>query len=292
MSDMLPESYGQGYQYEDNTEFTSDNGNEAETQTENTAEQAQETDSTAGINPAWNEMLSAVPQEFHPHLTSHLEKMDKGVQQRFTKVQQQFSPYKEFAELNVPASDISQALQIYQAINTQPRSVYDYLQKQFNFGQEQSQGQQEAEQVEDYDLSEENDLTKNPQFKAMAEKATRAEQFIQQVQQQERQKQIDAEVDNEAKAVQAKYPNIDMKAVATFAIGQSNQTNQMPNLMAAAEYLQSLIPQPRVSDTAPPIVRAGNRGVPQQPQKKFGDMTSDERTAYVAQHLAAANSQQ
>lgn len=288
MSDMLPETYGQGYQYEDNAEFASEvTGRESESQAEGTTD-TQETESNAGVNPAWNEMLSSVPEEFHPHLISHLDKMDKGVQQRFTKVQQQFSPYKEFAELNVPTQDIQQALQIYHAMNTQPKSVWEMLGNQFNFGAEQKPGPAAEEQVEDYDLNEENDLTKNPQFKALADKLSGAEQFIQNIQKAERQAEVNKSVDAEAAKVLEAFPDIDMAAVATFAIGQSNQTNKLPDLMAAATYLDSLIPKARVSDTAPPVIRAGNRGVPQNAQKKFGDMTSDEKTAYVLARASAS----
>lgn len=282
MSQSLPEDYGQGFQSEEqeqeSNDFSTDYGNEG------TAGESQE--QSVNINPAWTEMLSAIPEEFHPHLTDHLSKMDLGVQKRFETVQQKFSPYKEFAELNVPATDISQALQIYQAINTQPKSVYEYLRDQFNFGQDQSQGQPEAE-PEEYDLSQEVDITKNPQFVEMANKANRADQFIQQIQQQEQQRQYDSQVEQEAKAVQEAYPNLDIQAVATIAVGRAKGANEMPDLMKAAEYLQSLIPQQRVSDTAPPIISGGNRGIPQPQAPDFGKMTSDQRTKYVTDAMNA-----
>lgn len=281
MSQPFFEDNGQGSQEQNesnsNEDFSTD-------YSESTANESQE--QTGNINPAWQDMLSAVPEEFHSHLVKGLTEWDKGVQKRFETVQQKFSPYKEFAELNVPATDISQALQLFQAINTQPKSVYDYLGEQFNFGQVQSQGQQEAE-PEDYDLSQEVDITKNPQFVEMAEKASRAEQFMQDLQRREQQQQVDMQVQNEANQVLQKYPNIDMQAVATIAVGRAKGANEMPNLMQAAEYLQSLIPQQRVSDSAPPIITGGNRGIPQSQTPDFGKMTSDQRTKYVTDAMNA-----
>lgn len=285
MSDLLPESYGQGFEAPNTSEVTG--GEEIQSTTN---EETTETQSNR--NPAWESALAAIPPEFHSHLESHFSEWDKGVQKRFEKVQQDFSPlkaYKEFADLNVPTTDIQEALKFYQAVNTQPKAVYDYLQKQYNYQNENSQGQRE-EQVEDYDLSEEVDLSKNPQFKAMAEKAEAAEKFMQQVQQKERQDAANKAVDAEANKVKEAYPHLDIADVATFALGNAKQNNVMPDLMAAAEYLSKLVtPQTRASDTAPPIVSGGNRGIPQPPAKHPGDMTSDERSAYIAARMAALN---
>lgn len=286
MSDMLPESYGQGY---NSPEVQQESQDFIEPDNSGTAEIAQE---TSNRNPAWEQALSSVPEEFHSHLEKHFGEWDSGVQKRFEKVQQEFSPYKEFAELKVPPTDIQQALKVYQAINTQPKAVYEYLREQFNFGVDESQGQREAEKpVEDYDLSDETDITKNPVFQQMAEKASRAEQFVNDFQRQQEQARIDAEVATEAQAVEKAFPHLDIQAVATMAIGNARSTNAMPDLMNAAKYLDSLIPKARVSDSAPPIVAGGSRGIPQQPEKHFGDMTSEERGQYIANRMAAVNSQ-
>jgi hypothetical protein len=104
----------------------------------------------------------------------------------------------------------------------------------------------------------------------------------------ERQAEADKAVAQEAKAVESKFPHLDLADVATFAMGNARQTNGVPNLMAAAEYLNNLVtPKTRVSDTAPPIVSGGNRGIPQPPAKHPGDMTPDERSEYIATRMAA-----
>lgn len=255
--------------------------------TEVTGGEDQSTTETSNGNPAWDEALSAIPEEFHGHLKNHFGEWDKGVQKRLETVQQKYNPYKEFVDLSVAPTDISTALQLQHAINTQPEAVFNYLREQHKFG-EVSQGQKETE-IEDYDLDSENDLLKDPRFKAVSEKAERAEAFMQQVQQREQQARIDNEVAAEAKKVTDAFPHLNLADVSTFAIGQANATQTMPNLMAAAEYLNGLVtPAQRASDSAPPVVRSGNSRIPNPPAKKFGDMTSDERAAYVAERMAAS----
>jgi hypothetical protein len=249
----------------------------------------EQNDSGSG-NPAWEEALNSVPEEFHPTLREHFGNWDKGVQKRFETVQQKYSPYNEFVELGVSKDDLAEAMQIRHLLNSQPRDVYDWLVKQHNFGQNESQGQQEAEPQE-YDLSEENDLAKNPQIANMQRQLEGAVGFINNLQQTQLQDKINRETQAEVEQIEAKYPGIDISAVARFAMGEAAHSNSRPNLMAAAEYLVNLIPQQRVSDTAPPVISGGSRGVPQTPSKKFGDMTSDERAEYVANMAAGlANS--
>jgi hypothetical protein len=255
---------------------------------DNSADTGGTTETSQG-NPAWDEALSAIPEEFHGHLKDHFGKWDKGVQTRLETVQQRYNPYKEFVDLNVPAQDISVALQLQHAINTQPESVFKYLQEQYKFGENQSQGQK-AEEIENYDLDEESDPLKDPRLKAFAEKADRADQFMQQWQAKEAQKEIDAQVKTEVDAVTEKFPHLEMSDIASFAIGQANATKQLPNLMAAAEYLNSKFnPPARASDSAPPIVRSGNSRIPNPPAKRFGEMSSDERAAYVASRMEASS---
>src|SRR5438034_10314182 len=86
-------------------------------------------------NPAWNDALSSVPEEFHPHLKGEFSKWDKYTQQ----VQQSFAPFKEFAELGVGSEDIDQALQLAHLFQTNPRGVFDFLTTTYNFTNAQAQ---------------------------------------------------------------------------------------------------------------------------------------------------------
>jgi hypothetical protein len=255
---------------------------------ESTTENSQEESSR---NPAWGEALNAIPPEFHPHLEKHFSDWDKGVQNRFQKVQQELAPlsaYKEFAELGLKSEDINEAMQIRHLLNTQPRDLYEYLEKQHNFGQE-SQGQKNAE-TPDYDLSnEEYDLEKDPRFLAVQQQAAFAQQAIQENQRIQTEAKIQSEIDTEVKAIQSNpaYEGLKIQDIAAFAAGLPT-ANQQGSLIAAAERLAAYLPKERVSDSAPPVL-SGNRGLPAQPMN-FGKMSPDERAKFVADYMKAQDS--
>jgi hypothetical protein len=252
------------------------------------------TDSSQGEsnrNPAWETALSAIPPEFHPHLENHFSEWDKGVQNRFQKVQQELAPlkaYQEFAELKLQPQDINEAMQIRHLLNTQPRDLYEYLQKQHNFGQE-SQGQTNAE-TPDYDLSnEEYDLEKDPRFLAVKQQAEFAQAAIQENQRIQTEAKIQSEIDAEVKQIQANpaFAGLKIQDIAAFAQGLPT-ANQKGSLLQAAERLATYLPKERVSDSAPPVL-SGNRGLPAQPTN-YGKMSSEERAKLVADYMKAQDS--
>jgi hypothetical protein len=289
MSDQIPEATN-------NTGDSDYNSSISETTTafESGAENSgtQESGQTNG-NPAWDSLLSAVPQEFHNHLKSGLGEWDKGVQNRFQKVQQEYAPlkqYKEFADLNVAPDVINEAMQFQHALRTNPQAVYEWMQEQYKFGQQTSQGQEDNS--EEYELSETDAFFNDPRYKAVQAKADFAEQAIKQFNQQAVTNKVNAQLETETKAVQEQFPGLNIADVATYALGMSKNDNSTPDLIKAAQAMSKFIPNAappveRVSDSAPPVI-SGNRGLPSN-TTKFGDMTSDERSKFVADYMKAAS---
>lgn len=247
-------------------------------------------------NPAWDPALQSVPEEFHPHLKNHFSEWDKN----FQKVQQEFAPYKEFAELKVSSDDLNRGMQLLHILNTNPKGLYDYMGEQYQFAVQQaqnnSQGQQEQQSQQEYDLSDFPEIEKHPKFQEMQQRletalqqAGNAQNFVQTFQQREMQEAANRQVQQEMDAVKQKFQNIDLAAVGNMAIGMSQQSGKQVSLMEAAEYINSLMPQPRVSDTAPQVIRSGNRGI-QQPQKGFGSLSGDDRVNFLAEAMAKMNS--
>jgi len=273
------------------TDITSSDGTETPTHTESSVETGtSESGSEINVNPAWNELLNGVPQEFHGHLTKGLSEWDKGVQTRFQKVQQDFAPlkaYEEFAKLGVKPDEISEAMQIRHAMQNDPASLFNWLKESYNLGQE-SQGQEESQEIE---LSETDALFQDPRYLEIKQKADFAEQAIQQFNKQAVESKVNSQVEAETKEVQEKFPGLDIAAVATFALGMSRQNGDMPNLMKAAEAMSGFVPNAappveRVSDSAPPVI-SQNGGLPIPATKSLGSMTSDERSALVADLIKA-----
>lgn len=289
MSDQIPE-------VSDTNDAPSDvdNSGSIGTETPDTtnlnSEVSETSESGQSTNPAWESLLSAVPQEFHNHLKSGLSEWDKGVQNRFQKVQQQYAPlkaYEEFATLGVKPDEISEAMQIRHAMQSDPASLYKWLEESYNLGQ-QGQGQEEPEELE---LSETDSFFKDPRYLELKQKADFAEQAISQFNQQAVSNKVSEQVNTETKAVQEKFPGLNIAEVATYALGMSQQDGSMPDLMKAAERMAGFVPNAappaeRVSDTAPPVV-SSNGGLPIPATKSLGSMSSDERSKLVADLIKA-----
>lgn len=287
MSDQIPEATNNT----GDSDYNSSVSEQTTTEVTGGAE-TQESGQTNG-NPAWDSLLSAVPQEFHPHLTKGFSEWDKGVQNRFQKVQQEYAPlkqYEEFAKLNVAPDVINEAMQFQHLLRTDPQAVYNWMQEQYKFGQQESQGQQET--GEEFELSETDAFFNDPRYKEMAAKAEFAEQAIKQFNNQAVTNKVNMQVESETKQVQEAFPGLDIAAVATYALGMSKQDDSMPDLMKAAKAMAGFVPNAappveRVSDSAPPVI-GGNKGLPVS-QTSLGAMSPDDRSKLVADLMKAAS---
>jgi hypothetical protein len=290
MSDQIPEATNNTGDSDYNSSVSEPTNSEVTGVAETT-----ESGQTNG-NPAWDSLLSAVPQEFHNHLKQGFGDWDKGVQNRFQKVQQEYAPlkqYEEFAKLNVAPDTINEAMQFQHALRTNPQAVYEWMQEQYKFGQQTSQGQ-EDNSAEEYELSEGDAFFNDPRYKELKAQADFAANSIKQFNQQAVNNKVNEQVQTETAQVQERFPGLDISAVATYALGMSKNDNSMPDLIKAAEAMSQFVPNAvpaveRVSDSAPPVI-SGNRGLPSN-TTKFGDMTPDERSKFVADYMKATQSE-
>jgi hypothetical protein len=93
-------------------------------------------------NPAWNDLLSKIPEDMHGDVTPILQDWDKGVQDRFQKVHSEYEPYKLFKENNVGQEDIQTALGVLRAIQEDPETVYKSLAESYGFGGDSAKPEQ------------------------------------------------------------------------------------------------------------------------------------------------------
>lgn len=105
---------------------------------------------STGVNPSWQEYLNEIPQELHDKVTPAFEKWDRGVQERFTKVQQQYEPWKPIIDAGIDPDTASFSVRLLNAINEDPRMVYEALGNYYKLsGSPSSQGQEEPPAVEE-----------------------------------------------------------------------------------------------------------------------------------------------
>jgi hypothetical protein len=139
-------------------------------------------------HPAWQEILSVVPEELHPLLTPKLQEWDQGVQAKLQDLNK-YQTYQPLVDNNVPLDAVEQALYLAHQFENNPEEVVARAIEAFNLEQFK-QGQQtngsNSEEDEGMELDEENPLAgleNHPAYKQLLEKANQIEQF--QLQQQE-----------------------------------------------------------------------------------------------------------
>lgn len=248
-------------------------------------------------NPAWSDILSPVPQEFHGHLKEHLSKSDKYTQE----VQQRFAPFKEFVDSGVGRDDIDQSLQLAHLFQTNPRGVFDFLNTQYNYipttqqtapnGQNNSQGQTQSNEFDISGLEQtpEFDITKNPQFQQVAQQAALANQLASQMQHQQMEQQVNQQIQTEVTQLQNSYPHIPIQEVIKRAVANASISGGREDLDKAAKEIDSMGWFAKKGTPAPPnLSGGGNRALPSS-QVSPGSMSAKDRTAHVAALLKAAN---
>src|SRR6478609_6160995 len=78
-----------------------------------------------GENPAWGELLGVLPSSLHQQVKPFLSKWDQGVQERLTKVQSQYDPYKDF--VGTDPEQIRASMKLAELVASDPRGFYDNL---------------------------------------------------------------------------------------------------------------------------------------------------------------------
>lgn len=104
-----------------------------------------------GHNPAWDEVLSVIPEQFHGVITPHFQKWDQAAQSRITEVNSslaEFEAYKPFVENGISAEDLEQAIRLQYEIQTNPQEVWKALGEAYNLTPAQQKALETATEVE------------------------------------------------------------------------------------------------------------------------------------------------
>lgn len=124
-------------------------------------------------HPAWQPILDALPDEFHSVIKPELLKWDQGVQDKITKMNEQYAPYKEFLDNNVDPEVLTNGLGLLMEFQNDPAGIVQQAIEQFDLDYV-SQDDHKAAIAQaadasgvDPDLGDDDALMDNPQFKAI-----------------------------------------------------------------------------------------------------------------------------
>lgn len=249
-------------------------------------------------NPAWGELLGVLPSSLHSQVTPYLEKWDKGVQDRFTKVQSEYEPYKPF--VGTDPEQIQASMALAKMIAEDPRSFYDRLGQMYGeqWGLNNGQGPV-ADDADDYSLDgfddEDDDqgidLESNPLIKQLQEQQGVIAQFLanelQQKQAAEEAKAVEEagnQIQTELSSIAQKYGMESLDPKAERMLLSLALQNEGMTLEKAAEEVMPLFSQKRPSAV---IVGPGG-GLPAN-NIDTAKLDRKDTRAMVAQILAEAN---
>jgi hypothetical protein len=236
-----------------------------------------------GLNPAWTEALSAIPEQFHQTLTPHFQQWDQSAQQRIEQANSQvktFEGFQPFIDSGISPQDLEQAAQLAYMVQTDPQTVYNALAEAHGFGSGETvsqgtEGEEGAEGLQD------------PRFEEFAQQQQQMQQGLDLVAQtllQQEQSKIsqaaDAKLDAEISELKTKYPTFDENYfLSLMANGASSE-----EAATAYQQLTQNILQQNPRPFAPTVMgnSGGGTGLPSQaidPTKLSGK----DRRALVAE---------
>lgn len=242
-------------------------------------------DSGTGTNPAWDSLLSQIPEDLHSQVQPVLQDWDKGVQDRFTKVHDEYAPYKPYKEAGISGEDINLALGLYTAIQERPEEVMAAMKEwqevdnaggSSDNGASDSQGQQSQTDF---------DLTKHPEFQKLNQASQQMAQILLEQRQEEEAKAADAAFDKELQEAKAKHGDFNEELVVAVALQEDISLEDAIGKLEA--YNQSI----RKTPPAPKLLGSGGN-FPNSNQVDPTKMNSKDTKDYVAHYLAMAKGQQ
>lgn len=273
---QMLEGNNQPPQTEETTEETEDLGSD---------EQGNETKKLGG-HPAWQEVLSAVPEELHEALTPKLKEWDAGVTRRFQEIHSQYEPLKAFEPLVEQGYDpdsLSQAVGLYNALNTDPEQLWRALGEAYGLAVEQESAEDDESEYGELPPQIAEQLARQERaLELMAEQLQNRETLEQQAQEQ-------AALDGYLEQLRDAYGDYDEDYVLTkMAAGVDGE-------LAVRQYQEIVPPVTQTTKSSPPKVLGnsgvGSGGVPTS-SPEVTRLTDQDTKNLVVEMLRATASQQ
>lgn len=169
---------------------------------------------TPGQNPAWNDVLSALPPEYHEVVTPHFQQWDQSAQSRIEQANAKVSayePYQQFVDNGITPDQLEQGLQLAYQVNANPEAVYRALAETYGYGGPPNAQSQEGE-------GEEAEVFQDPRFDQLQQGLDLVAQTVLQEQQRKLENEAEAQISSEIASLNEKHPGISEEFIVSLMV--------------------------------------------------------------------------
>jgi hypothetical protein len=206
-------------------------------------------------NPAWQPILDALPTSLHSQVTPVLQEWDKGVQQRFNAIHEEYAPYKPLKEQGADPETINYALNLVNALNENPEQVWKSMGEYYNLTPAE-QAQVKAEQDNQPDWMD-NEEYVDPRIAKLEEGVQVMAKVLAEEQQAKAQAAEDARLNQELGDLKEKYGEYDENYVLGRMLNGDSAEDAIKGYQAITEKILAEHNRP----AAPKVLGGGGGGV-------------------------------
>lgn len=250
----------------------------------------------------WADYIKDLPDSVVPLVEPIFKKWDADVTQRFQGLHSEYEPYKPLVDA-YESDYLQNAVQMLEALETNPQGFYQALQQSYNFGNEQGTAGQQGAGPVDYGQQQQQQQFSNPVTQddfqqqpdpfanhPLAQQIQQQDQLLRVIAEREIQRQEEAQAAQDAQALEqaltdlhTQHGNFDENYVLALAaqgvpLDEAVQTWQ--------QALQQHMQQVNAPNNNAPVVVGAGGGYPTQ-QVDTTNLTDKQRKDLVVQMLAA-----
>lgn len=233
-------------------------------------------------HPAWNDILSVVPEEYQDQVRNQLASWDAGVSRQFQKIHDEYAPYKALEDYD--PNMLRTAADVYSALVDNPQDTWETIGRVYGLSPA-GQVDEDDDDEDGYELpaSVRRQLSKLDEHERILGNLT---QQFQQSQAEDEEAQEDAELDEYLQELADTYGEFDEDyVVGLIAAGIDGEEAIGRYQQLSRQYQQ---PQPRM--TAPNVM-SGSGGIPTSGSVNVSKLNTQDTQNLVAEILRLASSE-
>jgi len=177
-------------------------------------------DQGPGGHPAFQEIYSVLPQEFHEKVSPVLKQWEQNVNNRFEQVHSKYGAWDPFIKQGVDPEQVGWAVNMLNMLEQNPREVYDRIGQYYQFNGPAAQQQQDPANGQGQQNQQvQNDDPYTERFTATERQLRLMTDYLVQQREQQAQAEADRWLDEQMAAAEKKYGKFDEKFVAAQMAG-------------------------------------------------------------------------